>query len=235
MHNRKKPRFLFRIGLTIIFSANISFAQLSTTTTFEGILHSTVTQKGKTSKGRIYIKGQKVRIDLVSPSTNQPITILLNAEKQRGFYLDSLDKTADEIDLFKSEQSSQKTLSTPTCCIETGNTEIIAGYLAKETLFHYEDGRTDESWTSPQFEISENVVRAIQALCNGTPKNEMSKAPHPHFVPLRTIRKLSDQTIWSYQEVEKIELGHISETLFEIPKDFQIHQLESLNQTSTKN
>ena len=235
MHVRKKLLSISTIGLTIVFSASISFAQQSNTTTFEGILHSTGTLKGKTSRGKIFIKGQKVRIDFISPSTNHPITLLLNNENWTWYFLDSYDKTVEELAPLQHEQSTQKEPRAHTSRIETGNTEVIAGYLAQETLFQYEDGGTDHSWHSPELEISEYVVRGIQALCNGLPKKEINKAPHSHFVPLRTIRKLSDNTIWSHQEVEKIEIGNISDTLFEIPKDYTLHQPGSVNPESSKN
>tara|TARA_B110000305_G_C19237619_1_gene538303 strand:+ start:95 stop:712 length:618 start_codon:yes stop_codon:yes gene_type:complete len=198
------------IVIITLFSITSVFSQFQGVIEFEKI-------KTETTRYSYSVKGNKVRIDETATDGSLKGIMIVDLSKstvtalspERKLYMDATNKRIAP--LIKPEITKTK------------NKKTINGFECTEWIVKYSQENTQISyWVSPEtgFDFFEKLIKVLNR------KDKLSKyfiaIPGNNAVfPVNTVEKNMDGTIKTELKIAKIVKKELSDSIFDIPKDYQ--------------
>ena len=198
------------IVIITLFSITSVFSQFQGVIDFEKI-------KTETTRYSYSVKGNKVRIDETATDGSLKGIMIVDLSKstvtalspERKLYMDATNKRIAP--LIKSEITKTK------------NKKTINGFECTEWIVKYSQENTHISyWVSPEtgFDFFEKLIKVLNR------KDKLSKyfiaIPGNNAVfPVNAVEKNMDGTIKTELKIAKIVKKELSDSIFDIPKDYQ--------------
>ena len=198
------------IVIITLFSITSVFSQFQGVIDFEKI-------KTETTRYSYSVKGNKVRIDETATDGSLKGIMIVDLSKstvtalspERKLYMDATNKRIAP--LIKPEITKTK------------NKKTINGFECTEWIVKYSQENTQISyWVSPEtgFDFFEKLIKVLNR------KDKLSKyfiaIPGNNAVfPVNAVEKNMDGTIKTELKIAKIVKKELSDSIFDIPKDYQ--------------
>ncbi len=195
---------------------------------FEGIIEYKIEVKGAMAeamkgmmptKSTMYVKGDKVKF----VTEGGAITALGGANQyivkdNKMYMINSVNKTAQVMDLNQAEQM-QKEQEDKVKVTPLNEWETIAGYKCrkyKAVIKHPTMGEIVQwVWATPD----------IQLKLSGEAAKHINQMKGVDGVVLKTIQEMPAMGITSITEATKVTKKSLDDSIFEIPKDYKVEQL----------
>ena len=203
-------KLMTSIVIIALFSITSVFSQFQGVIDFEKI-------KTETTRYSYSVKGNKVRIDETATDGSLKGIMIVDLSKstvtalspERKLYMDATNKRIAP--LIKPEITKTK------------NKKTINGFECTEWIVKYSQENTQISyWVSPEtgFDFFEKLIKVLNR------KDKLSKyfiaIPGNNAVfPVNAVEKNMDGTIKTELKIAKIVKKELSDSIFDIPKDYQ--------------
>ena len=198
---------------------------------FEGVLHMKITQAGRVSDMKIFVKDHRSRIEPRTEGTVVPFIIVDNETKKhytlmpdRKMYIESTTETITKAAQPVMEQEGVEV-------VKTGKTGKVAGqacevYMAKKKTGEMTDMCVIKGIGDYMSLMGMNTSDPGQRQQG--PPSWMKELSKQGLFPARILSKRSDGSEFTRIETTKIEKRALDDTLFMIPSDYTKYDMEAM-------
>jgi hypothetical protein len=195
---------------------------VATASDFEGVVNLTTTTKKGTTNFVYFVQGAHLRTEVPGENGAAAMIGLVDWTKHEMYMLMPQQKMYMTFNLAKAlDQAQSKEIAVE----ETGRTETIAGYEAKEYIVR-ERKTVTEIWATP--DLGRFMLVGDAARSKGKRSAWEHVIADRGLFPLRTIVKNAKGVETSRSEITSVERKTLEASLFEIPADYQKFGLGAL-------
>ena len=186
---------------------------------FEGIIHSKGKYQDEPFNSKLYIKGLKVRLEVVGWK-GKPLTVnIYDIAAQHYFIMIPSKKILEGPIIPDAKAVAQAKKKKVPSIVKSGKKEIIAGLLAEQFVQNHEDGRVNEFWETNELHISADLKLGMIPFVGQLANERMYSETENTGWELRKVQRWPDGSAWQVIEVIKIEHRELNEDLFKVPLD----------------